>query len=113
MKQEFKDGRQLVCFTYRTFNSAQQNYAAHDLELHGIVKTLRAWRCYLHGRSFIVYTDHSPLKHLETQPYLSPGQARFLEKLCQFDFEIIAIKRKTNRVSDGLSIQTAEPADLS
>ena len=111
MEQDFEDGRHPVCFASKTLNSAQQNYAAHDLELLGIVETLRAWRCYLHGRKFIVYTDHSPLKYLETQPYLSPRQVRWVEKLCQFDFEIIPIKGKSNRVADGLSRQTAAPTD--
>ena len=111
MEQDFEDGRHPVCFASKTLNSAQQNYAAHDLELLGIMETLRAWRCYLHGRKFIVYTDHSPLKYLETQPYLSPRQVRWLEKLCQFDFEIIPIKGKSNKVADGLSRQTAAPTD--
>ena len=62
MEQEFADGRHPVAFLSRTLNSAEQNYAAHDLELLGIVDTLRAWRCYLHGRKFIVHTDHHPLK---------------------------------------------------
>ena len=33
MEQEFEDGKHPVCFASRVLNSAEQNYAAHDLEL--------------------------------------------------------------------------------
>ena len=105
MEQEFPDGRHPVAFLSRTLNAAEQNYAAHDLELLGIVDTLRAWRCYLHGRKFIVHTDHHSLRYLDTQEYLSPRQVRWLERLYQFDFQIIPIKGRSNVVADGLSRQ--------
>ena len=113
MEQEFENGWEPVCFASKTLNPAQKNYAADDLELLGIVKTLREWHCYLHRRKFVVHRDHSPLKHLETQPYLSPQQFRWLEKICQFDFDIIIIKGKSNRVADTLSRQISDPVDPS
>ena len=103
MEQQFEDGIHPVSFVSRTLNSAEQNYAAHDLELLGIHDTLRMWRCYLHGRKFKVHTDHHPLRYLDTQEFLSPRQVRWLEKLAQFDFEIVPIKGKSNQVADGLS----------
>ena len=105
MEQEFEDGKHPVCFASRVLNSAEQNYAAHDLELLGIVDTIRAWRYYLHGRKFTVFTDHHPLRYLETQEHLSPRQVRWLERLAQFNFEIIPIKGKSNVVADALSRQ--------
>lgn len=45
MEQELEDGYHLVAFVLRTLNSAEQNYAAHDLDLLGIHDTLRMWRC--------------------------------------------------------------------
>ena len=112
MEQEFPDGRYPVAFLSRTLNSAEQNYAAHDLELLGIVDTLRAWRCYLHGRKFVVQTDHHPLKFLETQEFLSPRQVRWLERIVQFDFDIVPVKGKSNQVADGLSRQkSSQPRD--
>ena len=105
MEQDFKDGRHPVAFASRTLNPAEQNYAAHDLELLGIYDCIRMWRCYLHGRKFIVHTDHHPLRYLETQEFLSPRQVRWLEKLSHFDFTIVPIKGKSNQVADGLSRQ--------
>ena len=61
----------------------------------------------------MVHIDHSPFKHLETQPYLSPQQVRWLEKICQFDFDIIPIKVKSNILADDLSRQVSDPVDPS
>ncbi len=103
MEQKFNDGIHPVAFISRTLNPAEQNYAAHDLELLGIHDAIRVWRCYLHGRKFQVHTDHHPLRYLETQEFLSPRQVRWLEKLAQFDFDIVPIQGKSNQVADGLS----------
>ena len=107
MEQDFPDGRHPVAFLSRTLNPAERNYAAHDLELLGIVDTIRAWRCYLHGRQFTVHTDHHPLRYLETQEFLSPRQVRWLERLAQFNFDIVPVRGKSNKVADGLSRQTS------
>lgn len=92
-----------VAYTSRTLNSAEQRYPAHERELLAIIDTLRTWRAYLHGKKFIVYSDHHPLRYLETQKNLSPRQVRWLELIVSFDFQIIPIKGKANVVADALS----------
>ena len=109
LEQDFPDGRHPVAFLSRTLNPAEQNYAAHDSELLAIVDTLRAWRCYLHGRKFIVHSDHAPLKYLQTQDRLSPRQVRWVERLAEFDFEIVPIKGKSNTVADAISRKSSKP----
>ena len=106
LEQDSPEGRHPVAFTSRTLNPAEQNYAPHELELLAIVDTLRAWRSYFHGRKFTVHTDHYPLKYLQTQEHLSPRQVRWLERLVEFDFDIVPIKGKSNTVADALSRQT-------
>ncbi len=96
MEQDGPDGRRTVAFTSRTLNAAEQNYAAHDLELLGIVDTLRAWRCYLHGRKFIVHTEHYPVHYIQTQENLLQDKCAGLERLVEFDFTIIPVKGKSN-----------------
>jgi len=105
-------GTRPVAFTSRTLNSSEQNYSPHERELLAIVDTLRTWRPYLHGRKFVVHTDHYPLRYLETQDSLSEKQVRWLETLTNFDFQIIPISGKSNFVADALSRQPqdAEPA---
>ena len=61
------------------------------------------WRHYLEGQSFDVYTDHHSIQFLKTQSGLSKLQARWVEKLSLFDFELHYKPGKTNVVADGLS----------
>ncbi len=67
--------------------------------------TLRAWRCYLHGRQFIIHTEHHPLRFPETQDHSSPRQVRWLERLVEFYFTIIPVKWKSKHAADALSTQ--------
>ena len=69
----------------------------------------------LDGRRFELRTDHYGLKYLFDQPTLNARQARWLEFLCEFDFEINHIKGKENKVADALSrkLQEMHVASLS
>ena len=55
------------------------------------------------------------LKYLFDQPTLNARKARWLEYLCEFDFEIKHIKEKENKVADVLSkkVQEMHVASLS
>ena len=86
----------------------EKNYASHDLELVAIVHALKMWRHYLMGRKFELRTNHCGLKYLFDQPTLNARQARWLEFLCLFDFEIKHIKGKENKVVDALSRKVRE-----
>ena len=55
------------------------------------------------GIRFELSTDHCGLKYLFDQPALNARQARWLEFLCEFDFEIKPIKGNENKVVDALS----------
>jgi hypothetical protein len=48
--------------------------------------------------------DHSGLRYLFDQPQLNVRQARWMDLLSEFDFEIKHIKGKENRVAYDLSI---------
>ena len=60
------------------------------------------------GRRFELKTDHFGLKYLFDQPTLNARQARWLEFLCEFDFEIKHINGKENKVADALSRKVQE-----
>src|SRR3954470_21768261 len=49
------------------------------------------------------YTDHATLRHFPTQPNLSRHQARWTEKMADFDFEIEYLPGKQNVVADAIS----------
>ena len=60
------------------------------------------------GRKFELRTDHCGMKYLFDQPTLNARQARWLEFLCEFNFEIKHIKGKENKVVDALSRKVHE-----
>ena len=70
----------------------EKNYATHDLELASIAHALKLWRNYLMGRKFELRIDHYGLKYLFDPTTLNARQARWLEFLCEFYFEIKHIK---------------------
>lgn len=92
-----------VAFESKQLNPAQQRYPTHERELFAIIHALRKWRVYLLGTHFEIYTDHDTLLNLKTQPELSHRQARWVEFLSQYDYEMFYIKGEDNTVADALS----------
>ena len=84
----------VVCYESIKLKDHENKYATHDLELASIVHALNMWRHYLMGRKFDLRTTHSCLKYLFDHPTLNARKARWLEFLCEFDFEIKDIKGK-------------------
>ena len=93
----------VVAFWSGKWNSAQQNYPVHELELLALVETLKRFRGVLHGTRFTVRTDHRALVHFLNQKNLSARQHRWLDVLNEFEFEIQYIPGDTNGFADALS----------
>lgn len=104
-------GRRPVAFFSQTLSIHEQRYAIRERELLAIVQAIRHWRCYLHGRSFVVNTDNESLRYLKTQDKLNDPQVRWLEVLEQYDFKSVPVPGTKNAVADALSrhTETAEP----
>ena len=98
----------VICCESRKLKERKKNYATHYLELAAIVHALKMWRHYLMGRRFELRTYHCGLKYLFDQPTLNTRQARWLDFLYDFDFEINRIKGKENKVVDALSRKVQE-----
>jgi hypothetical protein len=103
LSQDHGHGLQPVAFESRKLDSAEQNYAAHEKELLAIVHALKTWRVYLEGRPFRVQTDHATLRYIQTQHTLTRRQARWMELLQQYEFDVEYIPGKSNLVADALS----------
>ena len=52
--------------------------------------------------NFELETDHCGIPHFFSQGDLNAGQWRWLELLCEYDFEITYIMGTVNRVEDAL-----------
>jgi hypothetical protein len=98
----------VICYESRKMKENEKNYATHDLELASVVHALRKWRHYLMGKKFELRTDHNGLKYLFDQATLNARQIRWLEFLCEYDFDIRHIKGKDNKVADALSRKVHE-----
>ncbi|WP_366144398.1 reverse transcriptase domain-containing protein, partial [Giesbergeria sp.] len=96
-------GGRVVAFTSYKFNAAERRYATGEQELLGLIHALREWRCYLEGsKEVILVTDHHPLTYLQSQKTLSRRQARWVQFLARFHFQIVYKKGSTN-VADPIS----------
>ena len=58
------------------------------------------------GRNFFLKTTNMSLKYLFDQPDLNVRQARWLDFLSEYNFELKHIKGKENKVADALSRRT-------
>jgi hypothetical protein len=68
-----------------------------------VVECMKHWHPQLSGTRFEVLTDHAPLRFWKTQRDLSKRQIRWLDFLCDFDFDIKYIPGVVNTAADALS----------
>ena len=100
-----KDWRtaQPIRFYSRQYRSSESNYLTHEQEMLAIVQCMKHWYPQLTGIQFTVLIDHALLQHWKTQRDLSKRQLRWLDLLCNFDFDIKYIPGVTNTTADALS----------
>jgi hypothetical protein len=106
LSQDNGQGDRPISFMSRTLTATERNYATYDKEMLAILEATRLWRPYLAYEHFLVYTDHAPLTRLFKQKELAPRQTRWINRLSQFDFNIVYKPGKTNIVADALSRRT-------
>ena len=58
--------KRVVAYSSRQLKNHEHSYPTHDMELAAIVFALKAWRHYLHGEQFEVFSDHTSLKYIFT-----------------------------------------------
>jgi hypothetical protein len=93
----------IAAFYSAKLNAAQQNYPVHEIEMFAGVETMLRHTDILQGTKFKWLTDHKGLIYLLNQKNLSGRQARWLEKISSFSFEVIYIAGSENVVADALS----------
>jgi RNase H-like domain found in reverse transcriptase len=81
----------LVAFYSKNMASAEYNYEIYDKKLLAIIRCLEHWRPELESTDIPikVFTDHRNLEYFMIIKELSHRQARWAEKLAEFNFKIL------------------------
>ena len=83
----------LVAFMFKKMSLAECNYEIYDKELLAIVRAFEEWRLECAGTSVEdsvkILIDHRNLEHFMTSKQLNRRQARWVEFLFEFNFQII------------------------
>eukprot|EP00116_Pleurobrachia_bachei_P000733 sb/3460995/ len=97
--------RRIVAFWSMAVPKYKRRRSQSRLEFEAMVQALRHWRAYLLNTSFVVKTDCKGL--LSAQDTLfsrsDPALVRRCQELACYDFEIVHIEGKSNKLADFLS----------
>nr|XP_028577596.1 LOW QUALITY PROTEIN: uncharacterized protein K02A2.6-like [Podarcis muralis] len=106
---QLPDGREVpVAYFSQTLNATERNYLQIDKEGLAIVKGVKNFHDFLHGRPFTVVTDHKPLLGLfapekQTPQVLSPRVLRWSIFLASYQYSLIHRRGKAMGHADALS----------
>ena len=86
---QVQDGvERVIAYASRKLDKREINYCVTRKELLSIVHSLKYFKQYLMGRQFKIRTDHAPLTWLRRTPYPVGQQARWLEIMEEYDFQV-------------------------
>ena len=86
---QLQDGQErVVSYAGRALSANERNYCITRKELLAVVYYLKYFKQYLLGHKFIVRTDHAALTWLRRTPEPIGQNARWLEQLEEYTFEV-------------------------
>ena len=101
---QMQDGvERVIGYASRTLNRSELNYSTTRKELLAVIFSLKSYRYLLLGRRFLIRSDHSALQYLRKTKEPIAQEARWLEFLGQFDFDIIHRPGARHGNADSLS----------
>lgn len=103
MMQVQAGNQRAIAFNSMTFSKPQRQYSIIDRQLATIRWGVKAFRPFLFGVHFILFTDYRPLTFMRNMSSDSSRIARTLQELAEFDFELRYCKGKENTIADALS----------
>jgi len=92
-----------ISFASRQLNKAESSYSASELETLAVVWATNYFRCYLHGKKFLMRTDRAALKFLRNFADHNSRLMRWSLRLSEFDFEIERVPGSKIKHVDELS----------
>ena len=100
-----------VAFFFRQLQERERKYAATELEYLAVKESIRQFEVYLHGRQFVVQTNHKALESLLKSTQLNSKLAGWALYLPQFSMEIKYRPGVINQNADSFSRQEWEDSD--
>ena len=102
--QQIQNGvEQVIAYFSYSFDNSEGNYCVTRKELLAIIKALKQFHHYLYGRRFQIRSDHAALKWTLGFKHPEGQLARWLERLHEYDFEILYRPGRYHQNADGLS----------
>ena len=104
MLSQVIDGKEhVIAYGSRLLSNAEYRYCVTRKELLAVVYFTKYYRQYLLGKQFTLRTDHAALRWLQKTPEPIGQQARWLERLAEFNFEIVHRPGRRHGNADALS----------
>jgi len=99
----------VIAYASRALDAREISYCITRKELLAIVYFLKQFKQYLLGRKFTIRTDHAALTWLRRTPEPIGQNARWLEQMEEYDFQIVHRPSTQHSNADALS---RRPCDL-
>ena len=92
----------VIAYGGKALSKEEKSYNTSEKELLAVLKGVEAYRPYLVGRKFTIYTDHRALVWLKSAKHTGRLE-RLALKLQEYDYDIVHCPGKSNYVADALS----------
>ena len=92
-----------IQYLSHTLNKTQRLWPAMEREAYAIVCALQAFRPYLYGAQFVIYTDHKPLKAMFQNEVKNTKVQRWAMLIAEYGMPIRHVKGENNLHADFLS----------
>ena len=92
-----------ICYASKKLTGAERNYSTIEKECLAIVWSIKRFHLYLHGVSFVLQTDHEPLKYMNSAKFANGRLMRWAMFLQSYSLTVEAIKGSENVGADYLS----------
>ena len=100
-------GSRVVAYASSVLSKAQRKWATYDKELWAILWSIRKFRQYIAGASFLVVTDHKPLTNLpqsvQVERDATGRRGRWALELSSYEFTVMHRKGSDHANADAMS----------
>ena len=103
LMQEQNGHERVIAYAAKRLDSTQLNYAPTKGELFAAMFGMKHFEYFLAGKKFLLRTDHSSLQYIKTMTPPSLVEARWLECVTKFDFDVQYRKGSQHGNADALS----------